>query len=234
MFNSPKVEGVMRRILERGIATGGEYKFKHHSKYPNAPLAPFKFNLCTEATRRDGKLLDEDIDAIAELMRDFLVTRPHHQNIAGIPNAGHVIAERIQRIKPGSRLLQFSKIGEGDTRRIGPLVEDDDCPLNSRIWGIDDLSTYAGSKCEFIEMVSLAKFSIRDILVLMNYGFGADTTIEHRYGVRLEWVFSVDELFDFAERENERLPTPVLDPRIIETGRNFLHTMRTHPLDEAA
>lgn len=226
----------MLRVLERGLAIGGEPEFKHHSAHPDAPHAPFKIHLCTKNLRPEGRLTREDVEVNANVMWNYLTNQAHSGNFAGLPNVGEVLATKIHKRVLDSRLLRFSKIGTGKERHIGPLIDADECSVGSLVWGIDDLVTFGTSKGEFINEIRKANYRITDFLVLIDYDVGAAAYLENEFGVRLHSIFTVEELLSFAERENKGRPVgkELLSPAVIDAGRKFLSSSRKQPLTPQA
>jgi len=179
--------------LFKAGAIFGEFEFKLHEIYPDAPKFFMKLNLRKPP---DGNLTDELIAEIGALYVE--IARRNNLKfdlLVGLPKAGDPLAEAFiinggadsrQRIFLKKEDLGFGK------RKILPEI------FGKREKGnvvlcIDDVITLGGSKEEAIEAVLLNGLHITDCICLMDWGIGGKEILKEKYGVKLTTAFTVED-----------------------------------------
>jgi|GEM_PF-4855397 len=145
----------------------------HNKADPSAPVPPFKFNLCTSALRQEGRLADADMDQMAAFIgHSLLKTRPLPDAIAGIPNVGADIAQRVEMYLrregcylPRMRLAKWeSGFNIVDTANYKP----------GPVCVIDDLIHMGLSKRRFMVALETAGYTVTDCWVFLTYEQGGE------------------------------------------------------------
>lgn len=181
------------KLFKSGIPIFGEFKFKLHETYPNAPLFLMKLNLRQPPRGNLSKEL------FVEIAKRFygLATRSGiiYNLVAGLPRAGDRLARDFVNIHPGLTLenLVFLEKEEKPHRRkilhrvIGRIKK------GEIVLVIDDVISLANTKVEGVEVLRLNGLIVKDCLIFMDWELGgADILAEH--GVRPHAVCTVSKL----------------------------------------
>jgi orotate phosphoribosyltransferase len=161
-------------IATRGLQFDEDgIRHTHNKADPSAPVPPFKFNLCTPALRQEGRLSDADMDRMAGFIgHGLLKTRPLPGAIAGIPNVGADIAQRVEMYlrREGCYLprLRLAK------REPGFDIVDNANYKSGPVCIIDDLIHRGLSKRRFMAALEAAGYTVTDCWVFLTYEQGGE------------------------------------------------------------
>lgn len=176
-------------VVTRGNERG--FLFKRHEKKPDAPLAPFKFNLRTPDHPDKGPLTPEVVDLGAYCMRLLARTRGlEYDGVAGVPRAGDAFAKSFSS-QAGVPCYYLDK-EDGEKRRV--VLRSGLPPTIKRLLLIDDVVNEADSKIEAVEAVR-DDAMVRDVMVSVDYEQGGGDELA-RHGCALHAIFTISELLD--------------------------------------
>jgi orotate phosphoribosyltransferase len=241
MYNVKQLHDVLRIIFERGTEwnlDGIEHK---HNVDKHAPLSPFKFHIAKVQTRPrvhpdEPRLTQKHVNLVGELMLERIkgswLTVPPIK-IASVPKVGEAIAKAIQkaaRRKYGVHIphVRLSKTGTGHKRRITGILDNDGYYPGTPAFGaplvlIDDLIHHGKSKFEAIDALWSSNYQVTRVEVLIDYRVGAADYLNHRYGIDLDYLATVDSVFSLAEYYGwGNIP-----PEYIAAARSFLTQERS-------
>lgn len=190
--------GAVKIDMEKG------FRFKHHEKFPQAPLSPTYVNL--RVPENKGTLGEAEVEEVARFMHVYL--RQHNvefDGMCGVPRAGEPFVRALQR-----RIYEAEKIyvpvmtlgkEEGpEGRRVSGLLKTEGLPRKARILLVDDLITTSLSKLEAIEVLRHEDYLVEQCIVFLDRGQGGPDEMAAR-GVQLHRIMGFAPLFDIYRHE---------------------------------
>ncbi|MDE2071174.1 MAG: hypothetical protein KGI70_00360 [Patescibacteria group bacterium] len=205
-FTAERLNDLMDAIAARGMDIDIEkgFEFRLHKVYPEAPRSPIKFNLADNKTRKDGRMFEEDLTLMGEVLDDYAL---HHglddSVVTGIPNVGHKIAVSMQRSvrhQMGKHipLLPLTKVetagGASEIARVETTKEMlKECPRGSVVLPIDDVLTHATIGQSAVHRVRQAGYIVKQFLTVLTYGFDGASRLQS-LGVEPHNIFLVRQV----------------------------------------
>src|SRR4030042_6386279 len=154
------------KLFDIGAIEFGAFRFKHHEKHPDAPLAPMKINLRTPNHPADpGKLTPDVVFAIAVQFLEIIDREKiRFDYVCGIPKAGEPFAEVVAKIlnKP---LIRAEKTETFGKRKINRLFLPYAVKPGQSVAIFDDVITKGESKREIIQIFKKAVLEIAALIV---------------------------------------------------------------------
>jgi orotate phosphoribosyltransferase len=137
-----------------------------------------------------------------------------YDRLGGIPYAGLPITEAIslEREEPW---VFYRK--EAKSYGLGKIVEGE-FEAGETVVIIDDLVSKGDSKFDAVAPFESAGFKIKDFVVLMNYGFGAEKILADK-GYTLHYAFTMHDVIDVLLAET-RINQDVYDSVVTFIGEN--------------
>lgn len=180
-------------LFKAKIPIFGNFPFKLHEKYPQAPLFLMKINL-REPPR--GNLTDELLEEIGQ----HFVEMARNSNlkydlVTGLPKAGEPLARAFINAHPvftSNNLLFLEKEETQNKRRILPKITREFVE-GQIVIVIDDVISLADTKIEGIEALRFHNLAVTDCLVIMDWELGAREILAE-FGVKLHTGYTVSEL----------------------------------------
>lgn len=128
-----------------------------------------------------------------------------YDRLGGIPYAGLPITAAIS-LERNEPWVFYRK--EAKNYGLGKIVEGE-FKEGDTVVVIDDLVSKGDSKFDAVAPFEAAGFKIKDFVVLMNYGFGADKVLADK-GYSLHYAFTMHDVIDVLLEEN-RITQEVYD-----------------------
>lgn len=205
MQDSPK--SLILKLFDIGAIEFGAFKFKHHQKFPDAPLAPMKINLRTPGhPTSPGKLTPKIVDAITfQFIEIIKREKIQFDYIAGIPHTGDPFARTLSAIldKP---LLTAEKIEMGEKRKIGQIISSRDIQPRQSVLLIDDVITRGHSKKEAVRRFEEAGLKIAAVILFVDREEGG-MEIYRSLGYKIFAATTISEILNIGLLETKISPT---------------------------
>lgn len=169
----------------------GEFVFKHHEQFPDAPLSPMYINL----RNLPGSLNLEIGKAIARIPLDQTP-----EVCAGIPKAA-IPYTKVFSEESGIPSIEIFAKEDGEAKRsIVPLPK---APKGEgrKLIIIDDLITRAASKLEAIKIAEDLGYKVLGVAVLVDREEGGREELES-HGYKLYAYLKLSELLNYYLEEN--------------------------------
>src|SRR3989344_4273279 len=191
--------------LGHGLQFDNNITHVHNRANPHALRPPFKFNLCTNKLRNEGRLSEDEVNRVAYYIAHSIVkNRPYPQALAGVPKVGEDLARRVAMCleQQGMRVprLRFSKLPDGGIK----LVDRADYPHGGEVVLIDDLVHHSLSKQRTNETLREAGYTCTKLWGILDYGQGAQEILA-AHGITLEAVATVRQALALG-KEHGTLP----------------------------
>jgi hypothetical protein len=219
MYDSDRLNDLMDAILARGIDRDFErgFEFRTHKLHPDAPRSPIKFNLATRTGRDGGKLEEQDITLIGEIMYGYAKNRHLvSRAIAGIPNVGEKIAETLRNrvnFEEGNYipLIPLTKIARaGGYTEIDRLVVTDalrkEYSPGQAVLVLDDVLTHATIGQSAVHRLRQAGYIVVEFLTLLSYPFDGPEVLK-RLEVEAHSVLSVRDIVEYGKKKGKITPS---------------------------
>lgn len=211
-------------LFKEKIPIFGEFDFKLHETYPNAPRFLMKLNLRKPPR---GNLTEELLKKIAwEFIKIARSNDITYNSIAGLPEAGGPLAEAfLQNSFTPATLLYLEKQNVSPGRRrilpkvMGQIKKRDEALI------IDDVLSLAGTKIEAIDALRLYNLNVTNCLVLMDWELGGKEILAD-YGVNVKSVYAVSCLLSIWLRN--KLLTAEQCTAIIERKEEIKEYIENH------
>jgi orotate phosphoribosyltransferase len=191
------IQNIILDLFDIGAIEFGAFKFKHHEKYPDAPLAPMKINLRTPNHPNGGRLTPNIVSRIAFLFLDLIEEyNLEFDCVAGIPRAGDPFARIVANIldKP---LITAEKIEIGGKREISKVISSRTLQPGQKVLLIDDVITKGYSKKESVQCFEKAGLEIAAIILLIDREEGGMDAYT-KLGYNIYAVLTISEMLNFG------------------------------------
>lgn len=190
VYDAARINSVLRLIAKKAVQFSDDIIHKHNLLDRHAKQPPFKINLCTRELRRSAEMESADIDAVAQLLYDFVTS--HNLNIpalAGVPRAGHELGVRVHGLltRAGYSIPYLTLQKEKDEC----VLVDNGATVPGEVWLVDDLSNRGITKNWARRPLIKAGWRVSGVLVALDYGMGAASALGE-LGMELHYVASVD------------------------------------------
>lgn len=185
--------GAVKIDMEKG------FRFKHHEKFPDAPLSPTYVNL--RVPENKGTLGEPEVGEVARFMHVYL--RKYgipFDGMCGVPRAGEPFVRALQqRIYETEHVyvpvMSLGKEEGPSGRRVSRLLKAEGLPRKSRVLLVDDLITTSLSKIEAIDVLHHEDYLVEHCIVFLDRGQGGPAEMAAR-GVQLHRIMDFGPLFD--------------------------------------
>lgn len=169
----------------------GEFVFKHHEQFPDAPLSPMYVNL--------RSLPQNLVDKIGKVMSQMEFTQ-QADFCAPIPKAANPLAESFSKYSGIPVIQIFDKEEGAEKRRIIPLKN---APKGNgkKLLIIDDLITKAASKLEAIKVAEDLGYKVVGVVVLVDREEGGSEQLSQQGYKLYSAVKLLDLLNYYVEKE---------------------------------
>lgn len=188
-------ESLILALYDLDAIRFGEYRWKVHDDYPEAPLLPIytNFRMLTHDPKAKSVAVDIYQDLAAGLKFDL---------IAGIPTAATPFAASLSdRTGVGhiTPRMDSKTYGSGDT--VDGFMQED---IGKTVLLLDDLKSFFGSKDLALKVLRAVGLLVTDVVIWMDYQLG-DPDEPERHDVKLHSAFTARQMLDFSLRA-ERIP----------------------------
>lgn len=190
-----------RKLFKAEIIEFGEFDFKLHEIYPNAPKFSMKLNLRKPP---NGNLTDQ---IMAEIGKEYVklarCNNLKYDLVAGLPRAGDPLAKAFI-LNGGADVeklifLEKEDIAQGK-RRILPIIFGK-YKKGNIVLGIDDVISLGGTKVEAIRAFLLNGLNIINCICLMDWGIGGKEILKEKYGINLITAFTVENFLSIWQTD---------------------------------
>ena len=176
------------------------FRLKLHERDPEAPLAPFYFNLGTSDSSEPGPLTDDAVRLIGELLWRFTEHEGlQYDAVIGLSPEGEPFATEFVRCalalsRRSIPLLGFQPQGGGAGRRAGGAISGS-FRQGDKVLIVGGLCATADTNLETVERLREVGLVVEDMCVLIDKGGAA--MLSQRGCCALHAVFTVRELFHY-------------------------------------
>lgn len=178
-------------LYDKGMVKFGNFKFKLHDRFPDAPLAPFYIDL--RMLRRFPDVKRKAIDIYIELLNGL-----SFDLLADVPTAGTPLVSSISdKLKVGMITPRADKKTHGSGAKIDGVLESD---KGKTVVLIDDLVTQADSKFEAAQTLIDCGIKIKDIVVLIDRQQGGSEQLAKK-GFTLHSAYTLHQMFEIYKSE---------------------------------
>lgn len=201
--NNERYSDIEQRVIADLFDVGGirleNTRFKVHEERPDLPLSPIYIDL--RMLGQNPALLKYTIDAYAPIIEGILLSSSGFPSVSPIPDAAVPIGALLSQ-RFNTKLLP-PRLKEKNYGRNNAVNGYDDAKDRGRTTiVIDDVVTQAGSKLKAIEVLERTGLVVKDIVVLVDYEFGAKKILAEK-GYNLKSVLTISKILRFLRQINK-------------------------------
>ncbi|MBI2195741.1 MAG: hypothetical protein HYU48_01695 [Candidatus Levybacteria bacterium] len=177
-------------LIDEGLIVFGDFRFKLHEDYPDAPLSPNKIDI------RGDKVSERVLDQIGLVLLEVPI-RGVPDFCVGIPNAATAIAGKYSAYSGVPFSEPLYKDDTGEKRKVVP--REGIVMPGKHVLLIDDVISMADSKFEAIRALESQGAVVGNILILVDREHGGVRELEaERYNIRS--AMKLSQMLDFYLR----------------------------------
>lgn len=183
-------ENLCASLFKIGAIAFGNFRYKLHERFPEAPLAPDYINL--RMLQRYPEVKTSAVNSYLELMENL-----DFELVAGIPVAATVLASSIaDSLKTGMITPRITEKTHGSGAKADGFLTGD---KGKKVVLIDDLITGADAKFEAINLLESLGLIIENIIVLIDREQGGKEELMKK-GYHLHAAMKRSQMLDFYLR----------------------------------